>query len=935
MAGKKEKDSGYRKTVLTPQTEFPMRANLATREPERLKKWEDEDLNRRIQDNRQDSPTYILHDGPPYANGDIHLGHALNKILKDIVVRYKTMKGFRSPYVPGWDCHGLPIEQQILKKIGPKIHEMAPVEVRRMCHDYAAGYVETQRGQFKRLGVGGEWSRPYETFTPMYEVGILKVLRDLVDRGLVRKGKKSVHWDPVFRTALAEAEIEYHTHESDSIYVAFPLRDAEKYAATNGLENPALVIWTTTPWTIPANMGVCLHPDFEYVAVKHGGRHLIVAKELLESFAKDCNIANPEVGRTFRAEELDRAECDHPIFADKSSLVMMGNHVTLEAGTGCVHTAPGHGHDDFVIGTQYGLPIFVPVDDAGRYTADFPEMEGVGVFDANPKIVEKLRQSDHLVGARKITHEYPYSWRSHKPIIFRATEQWFMEFEGDIRQRALKAIDDDVRWIPHWGRDRIHGMVSVRPDWCLSRQRSWGVPIPSIRSKKTGESILDIRLLDRFIERVAEKGTDAWFTEDLADFWPEGFVYEPTGESRPEDFEKENDILDVWFDSGASHVAVLEQDDRLSPPADLYLEGSDQHRGWFQSALLTSIGARDRAPYRAVLTHGFVLDGEGKAMSKSLGNVISPLKIIENRGADILRLWVCSEDYRSDVRMSEEILSRVSEAYRRIRNTLRFLLGNLYDFEPGRDSLSYKELEEADRWILGRLAELIDRVDKAYDAFEFHRVYHLVYGFCNTQLSAIYLDVLKDRLYCSAPGDATRRAAQTTVHQLLESLTGLLAPLLVFTADEVWEFHRGAEASIHLTDFPAVREEWRDSKLADKWDRLTQLREEATLALEEHRRAKTIGHSLDAEVAVRATDGDEARFLSENLALLKELLIVSGVRIAEEDGFDSSRPRIEVIASPHPKCERCWIRSADIGQDTQHAGLCQRCSGVLKRLDSA
>lgn len=930
-----EKNSSYRNTVLTPQTEFPMRANLSTREPERLARWEATGLYARIQEHRKNSPTFILHDGPPYANGDIHLGHSLNKILKDIVVRYKSMKGFRSPYVPGWDCHGLPIEQQILKKVGPKIHDMAPVEVRRMCHEYAAGYINTQRAQFKRLGVSGDWDRPYATFDPVYEAGILKVLRDLVVRGLVRKGKKSVHWDTVFRTALAEAEIEYHTHESDSIYVAFPLIDGGKYEATRGLEQPALVIWTTTPWTMPANLGVSVHPDFEYVAIRTGGRHLIVAKELAGAFMAACGIKDGEVVRTFRLVELDRALCEHPIFPGRTSLVMLGTHVTLEAGTGCVHTAPGHGHDDFVIGARYGLPVFVPVDEAGRYTAEYPEMQGVDVFEANPKVVEKLRASGHLIAARKVTHEYPYSWRSHKPIIFRATEQWFMEFEGDVRRRALEAIDHDVKWIPHWGRDRIYGMVSVRPDWCLSRQRSWGVPIPSIRSRKTGESILDARILDRFIEVVARKGTDAWFTDSLESFWPEGFVYEPTGENRPEDFEKERDILDVWFDSGASHVAVLEQDERLSSPADLYLEGSDQHRGWFQSALLTSIGARDRAPYRAVLTHGFLLDGEGKAMSKSLGNVISPLKVIENRGADILRLWVCSEDYRSDMRVSEEILNRVAEAYRRIRNTFRFLLGNLFDFDPAAHGLPYEELEELDQWILDRLADLIDRADTAYETYEFHRVYHLVYGFCNTQLSAVYLDVLKDRLYCSAPQDPTRRAAQTTLRHLLEALTGLMAPLLVFTADEVWEFHRGPEHSVHLTDFPVADPRWRNQAVAEKWERLGALRDEATLALEEHRRAKTIGHSLDAEVELAPADAGEARFLSENLALLKELFIVSGVRIAEMDGSPSSRPRIAVRASTHPKCERCWMRSADIGTDPQHSGLCQRCSDVVKRLDVA
>ncbi len=944
----------YSQTVLTPKTDFPMKANLAQREPERLKKWEAEKLYQKMQERRVGRPTYILHDGPPYANGDIHLGTSMNKILKDVIVRYKTLKGFRAPYVPGWDCHGLPIEQHVSKKLGPKINQMEPVAVRKLCQEYATKYLGIQRTQFKRLGVSGDWEKPYCTFDPQYEVGILSCLRDLVAKGLVRKGLKPVHWDPVFRTALAEAEIEYAPHESDSIYVRFPLRHPEKYPSLKGLDEVSLVIWTTTPWTLPANLAVCLHPDFEYVVVRgdrllkegpagqeYGRGHFIVAKELAESFVKVCAILNSEIVATFKARELERAECDHPNFPDKSSLVILGKHVTLDAGTGCVHTAPGHGMEDYIVGGQYGLPIFVPVDDAGKFSADYPEMKGVSVFDANSKIVEKLRDAGLLLAAGKITHEYPHSWRSHKPIIFRATEQWFMELTvGNVRENALRAIDNEVQWFPSWGRDRIHGMVSQRPDWCLSRQRSWGVPIPSVRSKKTGKSVLDVRIIDAFIKVVAEKGTDAWFTEPLASFWPEGFRHEETGESRAEDFEKEFDILDVWFDSGASHVAVLEKDPRLAPPpADLYLEGTDQHRGWFQSSLLTSIGARGRAPYRGVLTHGFVLDSQGKAMSKSAGNVISPLEVSDKLGADILRLWVCSEDYRTDVRVSNEILSHIAESYRRIRNTFRYVTGNLYDFDPKVHAVEYKDMEEIDRWILGQLAGLIERVTEAYDAFQFHKVYHWVHGMCTTQFSAIYFDVVKDRLYCSAPNDRTRRSVQTALYAILGAISRIMAPILVFTADEAWEFGKLGERSVHLADFPVANPEWRNPDLEQKWDRLLELRDAASLALEESRRGKAIGHSLDANLEIEVFDGADYDFLTENLALLKSLFIVSDVRIGPpaekgEVGPDGgSIRRIRVIPADAAKCDRCWMKLRSVGRNAEHPGLCERCADVIQRIE--
>ena len=922
----------YRPTVLTPRTDFPMRANLPEREPERLARWEALGLYNRLQELRQGRPTFILHDGPPYANGDIHLGHALNKTLKDIVVRYKSLKGFRAPFVPGWDCHGLPIEQQVLKEIGPAIHDLPPIEIRRRCHAYAARYLNLQREQFKRLGVLGDWDRPYATFTPDYEVGILSLFRDLVARGLVRKGRRTVHWDPVFRTALAEAEIEYHEHTSDSIYVRFPLRNVERYPSLAGLGPVDLVIWTTTPWTLPANRAVCLHPGLPYVVLAHDGRRSIVAEGLAEAFLKACGLSGRSVAR-LRASELERAECDHPIFSDRRSLVVLGEHVTLDMGTGCVHTAPGHGREDFAIGQRYGLEIAVPVDERGRFTQAYPAMAGVDVFEANPRIIEELRRRGLLLAAGKIVHEYPYSWRSRRPIIFRATEQWFLELdEGNLRQKALQAIDQAVQWIPPWGRERIRAMVAARPDWCLSRQRAWGVPIPAVRSKRSGTSILDLGILEAFIAGVADRGSDVWFTEPLSAFWPENFVYEPTGESRPEEFDKEFDVLDVWFDSGASHVACLERDPRLAAPADLYLEGSDQHRGWFQSSLLTSIGGRDRPPFRQVLTAGFVLDEQGRAMSKSLGNVISPSDLMERYGADILRLWVASEDYQADMRASEEILQRVAEAYRRIRNGLRFLLGNLHDFDPAACYIDFTQLEEIDRWMLSLLAGLVETVDQAYATYEFHRVYHSIYGFCNAELSTVYLDVIKDRLYCSAPGDPTRRAAQTVLYEALRTLTPLLAPIVPFTSDEVWEYGRLPGQSVHLSQLPDPDRRWRDLPLEAKWGRLLALRDEVSVALEAARRARTIGHSLDALLVLNPRDEAERRFVSENLALLENLLIVSDLRLGEIGGDRDGR--LKVLQAEGRKCERCWKMDLRVGEAADHPTLCPRCVDVIRRLEA-
>ena len=893
-------------TLNLPTTLFPMKAGLAEREPARLRRWQEADLYHAALDKNAKGETYILHDGPPYANGDIHMGHALNKTLKDFILRYKTMRGYQAPYIPGWDCHGLPIEQQILKKIGGKIFEMPPAELRKMCAEYAQGFINRQREEFKRLGILGDWDKPYVTFDKTFEVGILSCLLDLVKKGLVSKGYKAVHWDPVFRTALAEAEIEYHPHESPSIYVKFPLVDWKKFDALKNLDvdNASFVIWTTTPWTMPANLGVCLHPDYDYVALKVGREAYLVAAGLVEAFKQGCGIEGGEILATFKAPQFDRALCKHPIFDNKTSLVMLGAHVTLEQGTGCVHTAPGHGADDFAIGREYGLPVFVPVDARGCYTADYPEMQGVFVFDANDKVVEVLRGKGLLMGYKKITHDYPFSWRSKKPIIFRATAQWFMKLEeGGVRERALTAIDHEVKWIPSWGHDRIRGMVERRPEWCISRQRFWGVPIPAIRSKKTGDSILDERIISAFVKIVAEKGTDAWYSAPLADYFPKGFVYEKTGECTPDDFEKETDTLDVWFDSGSTHVACLENDPRVHSPADLYLEGSDQHRGWFQSSLLTSIGARNRAPFKSVLTHGFILDGQGRAMSKSMGNTIDPLDLIKKYGADILRLWVFSLDYTNDCAISDEIMENTARSYRDIRNTLRYQLANLSDFDFARDAVPVAELCPLDKWALQETAKLIEKVTDAFENFQFHVASNAIVQYTTVTLSSQYHDILKDRLYTYGKNWKERRSAQTVLYYSLDTLLRLLAPVLVFTTDEALSFLKGNAECVDgvfadLLDWPASHPEWK-SPQADAVARLlSEVRPLVNDRLEVLRRDKVIGKSVDAAIVLSGS-GELMEILKGIPAeWLAELFIVSAVSLAPSDGPLA-------VCAAHAPGERC------------------------------
>ena len=904
-----------------------MRGDLAKREPTRLQAWETEQLYHSTIEHRKDDPSFILHDGPPYANGDIHLGHTLNKVLKDIVIRYRNMCGFKTPYIPGWDCHGLPIEQQVLKKVGDKIHDMEPLALRKLCLDYAKGWIDIQRKQFKRLGILADWEDPYLTINKDYEVGILKVLHALAQKNLVRKGHKAVHWDPVFRTALAEAEIEYHPHKSPSIYVAMPLNGVSTYPSLKGIDAISIVIWTTTPWTMPANLGISLHPEFDYVALKtESGAHYMVAEGLQEAFITACDLGDCQVVATFKATEFDRGTTKHPIFEDRDSLIMLGEHVTLEQGTGCVHTAPGHGADDFMIGKAYDLPVFCPVDNKGCYSADYPAMEGTFVFDANPKIVEILKEKGLLLGHKIITHDYPFSWRSKKPIIFRATEQWFVELaEGGIREKALEAIDDAVEWIPSWGRERIRTMVERRPEWCISRQRHWGVPIPSIRKLSTDEALLIPEVIEKYMSFVTDEGTDAWYAHPLSDFLPDGFD--------PSDYEKESDILDVWFDSGASHTAVLKQDPRVSFPADLYLEGSDQHRGWFQSALLLSVGAHETAPFKAVLTHGFVLDGEGKAMSKSMGNVISPLDLIKIYGADILRLWVASLDYRKDVAISDEIIKGTADTYRTIRNSLRFQLGNLFDFNPKADSLPLDQLTNLDRWALNELATLTEEVTEAYQQYRFHHAYKLLNTFYTSTLSARYHDILKDRLYTFAKNAPERRSAQTVIYQQVSTLIRLLAPILVFTADEAQEELQKIEGTtqkrVALSDWPSVPAEWKSPELAAQFESVLKLREQVNEELEQLRTQKVIGKSIDAAVTIYAQPDDLVfQNAQKFMADLPETFIVSAVDLKTAPENDSTL-KVVATAAIGERCPRCW-RTVEVLTNSSHGDCCPRCAEALR-----
>jgi isoleucyl-tRNA synthetase len=939
----------YKATLNLPQTAFPMKANLPQREPELLASWEQERLYERIQEAGRNRPLYLLHDGPPYANGRIHIGHALNKILKDIIVKSKTMAGYRVPYVPGWDCHGLPIEHQVLKELGDKKKGLDTGTIRKFCRDYAEKYARIQRDEFKRLGVLGDWEHPYLTMDPAYEATILREFGKFVGKGGVYKGLKPVLWCTTDQTALAEAEVEYEDHTSPSIYVKFPFvsppgllgrADALNLAFPGDVRTVSIVIWTTTPWTLPANQAVCLHPDLDYAFVKVGDQVLVMAQNLVDSVAKACGLREYTVLGTKKGREgFEGLETQRPL-ANGLSPVLLGEFVTVDQGTGCVHIAPGHGQEDYVLVLAHNaaaapgerLEIVAPVDDAGRFTEAAKEFAGQHVFTANPRIVERLRANGVLLGHGTLSHTYPHCWRCKQPVIFRATEQWFVSMDVNrLRAKALEEIDR-VRWIPPWGRERIFGMIQNRPDWCLSRQRAWGTPIPGFTCGGCGALLVDQAVIEHVAGLVATKGADVWFEKPAADLMPAGTTCRKCGGGR---FEKERDILDVWFESGVSHAAVLKP--RQWWPADLYLEGSDQHRGWFHSTLLASVTTDDRAPYKAVLTHGFVVDGAGKKMSKSAGNVVAPQDVIKQSGAEILRLWVSAQDYREDLRISTEILSHLVEAYRKIRNTCRFLLSNLYDFDPAVDRVPYDRLPELDRWALVRLGELVTRVKTAYADFEFHTVFHALNNFCSVDLSATYLDILKDRLYTFRKDSPLRRSSQTVMLDALVAMTKLMAPILSFTAEEIWrtmpEVLRKSlgVSSVHLTTFPEADPRWNDAGLADRWGQLLEVRTAVLGELEKQRREKLIGASLEARVELEAS-AEKYSLLKEYEHDLPSLLIVSQVAL-ERVADLSPRPGFvvrRVVRAEGRKCERCWNYRPAVGQFLDHPTLCDRCVEAIR-----
>jgi len=925
-----ENSPDYKKTLNLPRTDFPMKANLPQREPERLAWWKEQRIYERLLEKNRNCPPFRFHDGPPYANGHIHQGHMLNRILKDIVLKSRSMTGRYVDFIPGWDCHGLPIELQVDRRLGAKKREMTRTQIRDACRAYAEEWIEIQRQEFLRLGVFGRWDQPYLTMDYAYEAATVRELAKFAANGGLYRGKKPVFWCIHDRTALAEAEVEYDDHVSPSIWVAM-----DAVAPIEGVGMPArLVIWTTTPWTLPANLAIAVHPDFEYVAYRLDDRALVLAKERLVPFLqevfpdhlRDGALADPSrIVATLPGRALEGVRYRHP-FLERESPVILGEHVTLEQGSGLVHTAPGHGQEDYEVGLVYGLEILNPVDDGGYFTAAAgPALVGQRIFDANPRIVEMLRQSGHLLKDGQIQHSYPHCWRCSNPVVFRATSQWFISMEtNDLRKIALEEVDR-VQWIPRWGRERIRGMLENRPDWCISRQRAWGTPIPIVFCEDCGEPLIRAEIMNRAADFIEKEGGNAWFERPVEDFLPEGTRC-ACGGTR---FRKEEDILDVWFDSGVSFAAVLEP--RLGLPADLYLEGSDQHRGWFHSSLLCAVGTRGHAPYRAVLTHGFVVDGEGRKLSKRLGNYIDPQKLIAQYGAEIVRLWVASEDFRGDIRSSPAIFQQLGEAYFRIRNTLRYCLSNLYDFDPAKDAVTVEELPALERWVDGRRGAFVSRVRRAYEDYEFHLVYKAALDFCANEVSAILADIRKDVLYCDRPDSRARRSTQTVLYRIARDLCRCLAPILSFTMEEAWSHLPGErEDSVFLTDLPEP--EPVDAELEARFDRLLAVRSAVARELEAQRREKRIGKSLEAKVVLGA-EGELHALLEEAKDELAAFLIVSQVEI-QEGGREGVRAEdldlyVKVLPAAGEKCVRCWIYHEDLGVDPAHPQLCRRCADAV------
>ncbi len=926
----------YSKTLNLPETEFPMRAGLPEREPEFLKYWEENKIYEKKQDLHAGHKKFVLHDGPPYANGKIHMGTALNKILKDIIMKYKYAQGFDTPYVPGWDTHGMPIEHAAIKNLGLNRHELDTLVLRKECHDYALKWIDEQRTDFKRLGVLGDWDHPYITMTHDYEAVQIHVFGEMAKKGYIYKGKKAVYWCPHCETALAEAEIEYGEEKSPAIFVKMPLVKDNGMLPEAAQGKPAyIVIWTTTPWTMPANVAIALHPDFEYAWVECEGEILFMAKEMLEAVGKVCKKDLSNIIGTCKGKDMEYAECRHPFETiDRKSLVVLADYVTLEAGTGCVHTAPGHGADDFETGVRYNLPIICPVDGSGKLTAEAGvDFAGMFVFDANVPIIKYLAGLNRLFGKENIRHQYAHCWRCKNPIIYRATEQWFASVDG-FREEALNAIANHVQWIPSWGEARIHNMVADRHDWCISRQRVWGVPIPIFYCEDCNEHLVNDDTINAVADLFAKEGSDAWWAHSAEEILPQGTKCPKCGGTH---FRKESDIMDVWFDSGSSHAAVCKTRPELAWPADMYLEGSDQHRGWFQSSLLTSVATEGKAPYRAVLTHGYVVDGEGRKMSKSVGNTVAPQEVIAQYGADIIRLWAASSDYKADIRISKEILKQLSEVYRKIRNTIRYILGNTNDFNYETDKVEFKDMLELDRWALMHMQLLKKEVSAAYESYDFHVLYHAIHNFCSIEMSSYYLDILKDRLYAYKADSFERRSAQTAMYEIMLDLVVMIAPVLSFTMEEVWQFMKKPASmpeSVFMMPWPECKEEYIDEALESKWDNFIEIRSEITRVLEGARRAKTIGHSLDAKVELHAT-GEALAILRSVEGDLATLLIVSQAKLVEglAGGVEATGRedlKVTVQAAEGEKCERCWIYSDTVGKDAEHPTVCARCAAALK-----
>lgn len=918
----------YNNTLNLPKTDFPMRGNLPKREPETLEKWEKERLYYKMIEKNKGKKTYILHDGPPYANGEIHLGTALNKTLKDFIVKYKNMSEFCAPYVPGWDTHGLPIELKAMKSIGVENGAIPPVELRKHCHDFAMMHVQNQMKQFKRLGTIGDYDYPYLTLRPEFEARQVEVFGEMAKRGYMYKGLKPVYWCPDCNTALAEAEIEYSNDPCYSIYVKFNVTDDKGIFSGMGLDTSKIyfVIWTTTTWTIPGNLAICLGPEYNYTLVHVGDEYYVMAEELVKTTMETAGITEYTTEGIFTGAELEGMKTKHPLY-DRSSPIIVGDHVTLESGTGCVHTAPGYGVEDFEVCKNYDdIGIIVCVDAKGRQTAEAGEFEGMDTDTANKAIAAKLTEVGAMLATQKIVHQYPHCWRCNSPIIYRATEQWFCSV-NDFKDEAVKAIEE-VQWIPEWGEDRIKGMVRDRSDWCISRQRTWGVPIPIVYCKDCGKPIVNDETISAIADLFRKEGSDAWWIREASEFIPASVKCEcGCGE-----FTKEYDIMDVWFDSGVSHTAVMDEFDSLSWPADLYLEGADQYRGWFQSSLLTSVVYKGTAPYKAVCTHGWVVDGEGKTMHKSLGNGIDPSEITDQYGADILRLWVASSDYHSDIRISKTILGQLSDAYKKIRNTARFILGNLGNgngFNPDTDSVSDDKLTELDKWALMRLDALIDKVNEGYEAFDFHIAFHAIHNFCVIDMSNFYLDIIKDRLYCEKENSELRRAAQTAMYRILSAVARLAAPIISFTAEEIWQFmpHTSADdtESVFLNQMPEKSGIEFSDEFIDKWNFIYAARESANKALEDARNGKIIGKSLEAKIIIKSSEADFERY-SDLARQLTEILIVSDIEIEKNDG----ETVFEVAKAEGGKCERCWCYSKYVGENHEHPTLCQRCAIAIE-----